>query len=452
MRPGALALKLKKTASASIPCVMTTSARTAPLPISSPHRERPRIGYLTSMYPAVSHTFIQREILALRERGWRVDTFSIRRAPAEQLLSERDRREAASSFSVLPAGPGAVLAAQAAMLREGPRAHLATFRRAAATPVAPGRDTGGRMRQAFYLLEATILRRELNLRGIRHLHVHFANPAADVAMLACRLPGPPLTWSFTMHGSTEFWDAGRHRLTAKIADARFVACVSHFARSQMMAQAAAESDWQKLHLVHCGVDPDHFVAPLNPGRDRQLKVLFVGRMICAKGPTILLRSVAELRAANQDVQVTFIGDGPDMSAIATEARGLGLEGATRFLGAVGQDEIRAHYEAADAFCLPSFAEGLPVVLMEAMAMRRPVIATRIAGVPELIDDGESGLLVAPGTVPALTAALTRLLDDIPLRHRLAEAGRHRILEDFDVRANAARLADIFDDELATVGG
>lgn len=432
--------------------MMTISARTAPVRITDPAVEKPRIGYLASMYPAVSHTFIQREILALRERGWRVDTFSVRRAPPDQLLSERDRVEAASTFSILPAGPTAVLAAQGALVRRGPGAHLAALRAAAATPLAPGRDTGGRRRQAYYFLEAAILRRELNRRGIAHLHVHFANPAADVAMLACRLPGPPLTWSFTMHGATEFWDAGRHRLPEKIADARFVACISNFARSQMMYQAGSEEEWDKLRIVRCGIDPEHFTAPLNPGRPGQLRVLFVGRMIKNKGPGILLRSVAELRGADQDVRVTFIGDGPDLALMRRSSEALGLGDAVRFLGAVGQDEIRPHYAEADAFCLPSFAEGVPIVLMEAMAMRRPVVATWVGGIPELIADDESGLLVAPGSVPALTGALTRLLDDVPLRHRLAEAGRHRVLEDFDVHANAARLARILDAELSGVPG
>ena len=431
---------------------MATSTRPAPVRAGSPAGERPRIGYLTSMYPAVSHTFIQREILALRERGWRVDTFSIRRAPAEQLLSDRDRAEADATFSVLPAGPAAVARAQIGMLRENPRAHLATAARALGTPVAPGRDTDGRLRQGFYLLEAAILRRELARRGIPHLHVHFANPAADVAMLACRLPGPPLTWSFTMHGSGEFWDAGRHRLGEKVADALFVVCISNFARSQLMHQALATEHWDKLRIVRCGVDPESFSAPLNPGREGQLRVLFVGRMDKGKGPIVLLNSAAELRASGQDIRLTLIGDGPDHQATRAAAEALGLGDAASFPGAVGQDEIRAHYEAADVFCLPSFAEGVPVVLMEAMAMRRPVIATWVGGVPELIADGESGLLVAPGSVPSLTAALTRLLDDVPLRHRLAEAGRHRVLEDFDIHANAARLAEIFEAELSTVGG
>lgn len=429
---------------------MTTSAPIAPSPPDSRRMSRPRLGYLTSMYPAVSHTFVQREVLALRDRGWEVDTFSVRRAPSEQLLSVVDREEAERTHAILPAGPLEVLRAQASLLAKNPGQYLGALRTALATTVAPGRDTGGRRRQFFYLLEAAMLRREVNRRGISHIHVHFANPAADVAMLACRLPGPPLTWSFTMHGWTEFGDMGRHRLAEKVTDARFVACISHFARSQMMLIGNDPSQWDKLPIVRCGVDPERFESAPNPGVPGRLNALFVGRMTNIKGPDVLLRSVAELRKAGRDVHLTMIGDGPDMEATQAHARELGLGDGVRFLGAIGQDEIRAHYEDTDVFCLPSFAEGIPVVLMEAMAMRRPVISTWIAGIPELIVDDESGLLVAPGSVPSLTAALARLIDDVPLRHRLAEAGRERVLEDFDVRANVAGLAEVFDHQLAAV--
>ena len=403
------------------------------------------VAYLTSRYPQVSHTFIQREVLALRAAGQPVETFAIRRAQPDEVLSAVDRAEFARTASILPVGPLRLAATHLRALAGAPGAYLRTLARALRLSPGGGRATLWRL---FYFAEAILLWAACRERGLRHVHVHFANVAADVALLAtaygrAAAPGERWSWSFTMHGPTEFADTRLHRLPEKAADAAFVVCISDFARSQVMA-LLPESAWGKLPVVHCGVDTAAYAPVARASRDDgALHVLCVGRLVPEKGQAVLLDALGRVRAAGRDVRLTFVGDGPSRPALEATARERGLDGAVTFAGAVGQDEIRDLYAAADVFCLPSFAEGVPVVLMEAMAMEIPVVMTRIAGAAELIADGESGVLVAPGRADELAGVLARLGDDAGLRRRLGEGGRRAVLAGYDLAAIGPQLRDVF---------
>jgi glycosyltransferase involved in cell wall biosynthesis len=245
-----------------------------------------------------------------------------------------------------------------------------------------------------------------------------------------------------MHGSTEFFDVKAHRLAEKVRDARLVVCISHFTRSQLMG-LSDPAEWDKLHMVHCGVDP----AVFSPARARThgdpdtLEILTVGRLVPVKGQEVLLAAVSRLVAAGTRVALTFVGDGPSRGRLERAARELGID--VRFVGAVGQDEIREHYAQADVFALPSFAEGVPVVLMEAMAMEVPVVTSRITGIPELVEDGVTGLLTAPGDEDGLATALARLAADPAERRRLGAAGREKVEREFDIEDVAVQLRRIF---------
>jgi colanic acid/amylovoran biosynthesis glycosyltransferase len=234
-----------------------------------------------------------------------------------------------------------------------------------------------------------------------------------------------------MHGSTELYDVRGTRLADKVSDARFVACISDFTRSQMMLLVDSRH-WGKLPLVRCGVDTERFRPPARE-RDGRARILYVGRLVHEKGVGVLLEALAGL-----DAELVLVGDGPRRAELEQRARSLGVHDRVRFAGAVGQDEIRAYYEDADLFCLPSFAEGLPVVLMEAMASGLPVVTTSIAGVPELVEDGVSGLLVRPARPDALREALARVVDDPALRRSFGEAGRRAVEAEF--RSDAAARA------------
>lgn len=393
------------------------------------------IAYLVGYYPKVSHTFITREVDGLRARGLDVQTFSLRRTPDAEVLTDADRRAAQETYVVLPPDPGRLLRAHGRAAARRPLRYLSTLALALRTSAGGVRNA---LWQGFYFAEAVLLADEFAARGIRHVHAHFANAASAVAMLAAHLGGREgLTWSFTMHGPTEFDDVTQYALAEKVRRASFVAVISDYARSQLM-KLVEPGHWGRLEIVHCGVDPTVFAPVDRSGRAGPLRVLNVGRLVPDKGQAVLLEAMALLEARGIEVELTFVGDGPDRTALEAAAGP-----SVRFAGAVGQDRIRALYEEADAFCLPSFAEGVPVVLMEAMATGLPVVTTRIAGIPELVEDGAGGLLVAPGRADVVAAALERLAGDPELRARMGRAGRERVLAAYGIADAVERLAELY---------
>ena len=409
-----------------------------------------RVAYVVSSYPAVSHTFIQREVVALRRLGIEIDTFSIRRSEPGELLSNADRAEFAGTFAILPPRLARLIGAHARALLTRPNRYARALALALHLGSVGSRD---RLWQLFYFLEAVVLWDECRRRGIRRLHAHFGNVGADVAMLATELgggrgPDREWSWSFTMHGQTELGELRRHRLAEKIERASLVVCISDFCRSQLMT-VVDEAHWPKLRTVRCGVDVDAFrPAAREPtraraGAARPLRILCVARLTPPKGQALLLEAIAELKRRGVPAEATLVGAGPARDSLEEQARALGIAPLVGLTGAVGQDEIRAHYAAADVFCLASFAEGLPVVLMEAMAMGLPVVATRITGTPELVEDGRSGLLVSPARSDELADALAELAAAPERAESMGRAGRKKVRAEFDLTRSAQALCELF---------
>jgi glycosyltransferase involved in cell wall biosynthesis len=403
------------------------------------------VAYVIGRYPAVSHAFVTREVLALREAGVEVETISIHQAAPEDALSATDRAEREATYALLPPRPLEVLRAHLRALAS-PRAYFGTLGKALHDG-PPG--IKARVWQLFYFAEAILVWRHCKRRGVSHLHAHHLNQASDAAMLAvdyanAAASDPAWTWSFTMHGPNEFYDVSRFRLEDKAKSAAAVVCISDFARSQVMGFAPVEA-WSRFPVVHCGVDPSEYDPDREPAgaSDGAFRILYIGRLVPFKGQSVLIEAIAALRSQAIDARLTLIGEGPSRDALEGRVRELGLGDAVDFTGAVGQDEIRSHYANADVFCLPSFAEGVPVVLMEAMAMRVPVVTTRIMGISELVDDGIDGLLVRPGRLDQLVEALTRLAGDPGLRTEMGRHGRQKVVEKFDVRESGRRLQRIF---------
>jgi colanic acid/amylovoran biosynthesis glycosyltransferase len=400
-----------------------------------------RIAYLVGTYPAVSHTFISREIAGLRKLGVEIQTFSVRRPPPDQLLTDEDRRSAEETPTIQPPRPRTVLRAHVQALTRSPSRYLETL--SLAVRLSPGgvRATTWHL---FYFAEALVLCDWLRQRGIKHVHVHFANAATSIAMLYAHYAQVDgATWSFTMHGPTEFDNVESFLLAEKVRRSRFVVCISDYARSQLMKLTPPEQ-WSKLHVIRCGIDPTTFRAERRrsrPGTDR-ITLLCVGRLVPEKGHSLLIGALGALPAAAAErVRLVIVGDGPERARL--EQRAAEVDGHIIFTGAVGQDRIPGLYADADVFCLPSFAEGLPVVLMEAMAMGLPVIATRVMGIPELVTDRRCGLVVSPGRSDEFARAIEELLDDENLRHRLGEAARERVIADYDIRASVIALQNLY---------
>ena len=397
------------------------------------------VAYLVAAYPAVSHTFIAREIDALRRRGVSISTISIRRTPATQLLTDADRAAAAETFTVLPVNPVTLVAAHLIALRSRPAQYFSTLLQSLTMSSGGARAT---LWQLFYFAEAIIVWHRCRRQGIRHIHAHFANVACAVALLAARFGEPDdMSWSFTMHGPTEFDDVTRFALAEKVRRAAFVACISDFCRSQLM-KLTSPAEWDRLHVVRCGLSQS--IAPgSSETTEGPLRVLCVGRLVPEKGQLILLRAAAMLRDRGVAVRLTIVGDGPLAEDIRQQIDSLRLGDAVELLGALGADQVGELYSQVDAFCLPSFAEGVPVVLMEAMAAGLPVVSTRIAGISELVEDGVSGALVPPGRPAPVAEALACLAGDRELRERWGRAGRERVTRAFDVDRGAEILQSLF---------
>lgn len=408
-----------------------------------------RIAYLTGRYPAISHTFVLREVRALRELGVEIDTFSIWRSGADQLLSPTDVAENERTYAFLPASARDYARAHLLALAESPEGYFRHLVDALRLGTAGLRGKGLGL---SWFSESIVLWQRCRERDIRHTHVHLNGTAPSVALLAARFgnrvrdrgreSARPWTWSLTVHGPAEFYDVARERLPEKVTEASFVISISDFARSQLMVHVE-EAEWSKIEVVHCGVRPADFPALQRSREDGEINLLSVGRLAPMKGQALLVEAVAELARRGVPARLTVVGEGPKREVIERLVEDLGVADRVVLAGAVGQDAIPGYYAEADVFCLSSFAEGVPVVLMEAMASSLPVVAPRLMGIGELVDDGVSGLLVRPGRADELAAALETLTRDPDLRRRMGDAGRRKVAEEFDLDRSARQLRDIF---------
>jgi colanic acid/amylovoran biosynthesis glycosyltransferase len=407
------------------------------LPISKSGAQM-TISYLISQYPAVSHTFIHREIVALRELGFKLAIASINppdRAPAS--LPSDERAEMARAFYVKPAGWKAALLAQVQALLTTPLGYLRglLFAIRLSTHSMPGS-----LRCLFYFVEAVMVGLWMKKNGSTHLHVHFAGPGATVGLILSVTF--PFTFSMTVHGPDEFYDVSRLFLKEKVERAKFICAIGSYARSQLMRLVTSEH-WQKIAVSPLGVDVDEFAAVSSDPAKLHLDLICVGRLVPAKGQGVLLQAARELISRGRDIRLCLIGDGPDRDALESLALAPEFENRVVFTGSVSSAQVRDYLGRADIFVLPSFAEGIPVALMEAMSMRIPCVSTCICGIPELIENGVSGMLVAPSDVEALTDALDQLVTSASLRTTIGNNARRRILANYQLRPNVRRLADIF---------
>ena len=406
-----------------------------------------RVGYLASHYPAVSHRFLLREVQALRRCGVEVETFSIHRTPDSELLTESDQEEGRRTYAVWPPRGSSLLRAHLSAMLRRPNRYLDTllFALRRANPGLRGRVAG-----LLHFAESIAIWDAGRRRDVRHIHASFADSASDAALLATRFAGESWTFSLAIHGPVEFEDLGRNRLAEKVAAARFTVAISDFGRSQLMT-LAPEPRWKDIHVVHCGIDPAECVSE-SPGREGgtggDAQIICVGRLVQRKGQSLLIEACAALLERGMPVKLTLVGDGPARTGLEAHARLIGVGDRVRFTGAVGHDVILPMLRAADIFCLPSFSEGVPVVLMEAMAQSVPVVTTQIMGIPELVESERSGLLVAPGRVDVLVDALARLVEDPALRRQLGARGREKVLTEFDVNASARQLRAVLGDSAA----
>lgn len=396
-----------------------------------------RVAYLVNQYPKVSHTFIRREILALEALGVTVDRFALRGWDGDAVdsvdLQERDKTvyTLKNGILALMMGLGRRFLRQPCTVWQGVRAAMAMAR--------------GGMRpwpyHLVYLAHASWILDQLERQPVDHLHAHFGTNPAEIANLVHEMGGP--TYSFTVHGSDEFDHAPRLALPRKFGGASFVAAISAYTRSQLMRYLQPDL-WHKIKVVHCGLPKSSFEAVEAPGRVGSF--LCIGRMDVEKGHLVLLDAFAKVRSIHPKAKLVLAGDGALRAMIEARIAALGLTHAVRITGWIDSDQVRQEIRNCHVMVQPSLIEGLPVVIMEAMAQRRAVISTFVAGIPELVIPGENGWLVPAGTIDELAHAMEQSLS-LPTEHMKAmcDAGYARVKTQHHIITEAGKLKMLFQD-------
>ena len=393
-----------------------------------------RLAYLCNLYPAVSHSFVRREIEAVERAGHEVYRFSVR-PPRSELKDPADRREAQRTQVILGQGVLQLLVAALLLLISRP---ARTLHAMAAAVRLSGPGLRAKVRHLAYWLEAAWLVRRLDRLGIEHLHAHFGTNPAAVATIVRAWGGPP--FSFTVHGPDEFDAPIALSLRRKIEAASFVAAISSYGRSQLMRWSSPDH-WRKIGVVRCGVDHDFLDARSKTVPAKSTEFVCVARLSAQKGLPLLIAACDRLRAEGEDFSLTVIGDGEMRAELKAEIARRKLGKVVKLAGIRTAAEIREHLERCRAFVLPSFAEGLPVVIMEALAVGRPVIATTVAGIPELVD-GSCGWLIPAGSEDAVVEAMEAALR-APAKELSAKgsAGRQRVRKFHNAGENGRLLVE-----------
>ncbi|MEP2718646.1 glycosyltransferase [Pseudophaeobacter sp.] len=395
-----------------------------------------KVAYVLNSYPQPSHSFIRREIQALERQGISVLRLAMRPGSAP-LVDPGDQAEAGKTQYVLQAGALSLLAALLRLALVAPLRGM----RALALAVRLGRMSQvGVLRHLIYLAEAAHVVLRCRAEGVDHLHAHFGTNATTVALLAEALGG--LGYSFTTHGPEEF-DAPRAlALGEKVNRARFAVAISSFGKSQL-SRWADFGAWERLKVVHCGIEPAKFEDPA-PLPEAPLRLAAIGRFVEQKGQMVLVRAMGEVVKTQPEVHLALIGDGEMRADLEAAIVAAGLQGNITLTGWLSEEGVRDELAAAHALVMPSFAEGLPMVVMEAMAAARPVLATYIAGTPELVLPGETGWLVPAGDAGVLAEAIVTVAETPDDRlHAMGVAGRIRVLQRHDSDVEAAKLAALF---------
>ena len=394
------------------------------------------IAYLTNQYPKVSHAFIRREILALEQLGHNIHRVTIR-ASNDQFADPDDIVEKNKTTILIKTKPLAILIAILVAVTSSPKKFISTLFYA----LKLGRTSSrGIIFHLIYFIEACILKQHLHKKNLYHLHVHFGTNPTTVALLSYKLGGP--SFSFTVHGPKEFDDPKGIHLGEKIKHAAFVAAITNFCRSQLF-RWCEHKHWQKIHIIHCGLDNKFINATPNPLPD-QPNLLTIGRLCEQKAPQLIIQALHQLKQQNIPFHQTFVGDGELRNELETLIQQHHLQDNITITGWLSADQIQHQIQNAKLLLLPSFAEGLPVVIMESLALKRPVISTYIAAIPELITPNKTGFLCSPGSVEQLVETIRQALNtDTNTLATFGNNGRKRILQNHDIMTEAKKLANLF---------
>ncbi len=397
-----------------------------------------RIAYFVNQYPKVSHSFIRREILGLEAHGVTVERFALR-SPEAELVDPDDRAELAKTRLILDVG---LLGLFANLLMVALMRPIAWCKGLAMAISVGAKSDRGVLIHVVGFAEACVLFRWLRQAKIDHLHVHFGTNSTAVAMLCRQLGGPP--YSFTVHGPEEFDRVKGIALSQKIKQAAFVVAISSFGRSQLY-RWCDYTDWSKIHIVRCGVDDRFLNQALKPIPEKPTLVC-VGRLCEQKGQLLLIEAAQRLITEGLKLKLVLVGDGELRSAVEERIKAYGIGSHVDITGWSSGPEVQQYINDARGMVLPSFAEGLPVVIMESLALGRPVISTYVAGIPELVAHQSNGWLVTAGSVDDLTKAMREAITaPTEILEKMGQLGAQNVQEKHSSATESAVLYQLFQD-------
>lgn len=405
-----------------------------------------RIAYLVNQYPKTSHSFIRRELQAIEEMGHSVIRFAMRSPEDAELPDPRDLEEKQKTYALLNKGAVTFFLQTIGGFCRRPIRALKALGRAWSF----GRHSErGILLHIIYWAEALALASRAKQYGVEHIHAHFGTNSAVVACLISILTDVP--FSFTVHGPEEFDKPAFIDLGPKVEASAFAVAISSFGRGQLMRHVRYDH-WDKIKVVHCGLDAA-FSDGERPTMSDTTQLVCVGRLCEQKAPLLAVEAIGKVRDAGHEVSLVLAGDGELRDAVEAKISELGLSEHVTITGWVSSDEVRRLISESRGLVLPSFAEGLPVVLMEAAVLERPSITTYIAGIPELIHPGKTGFLVPSGDVDALSESIIGLLQT-PVAEliEIGKAARDLTLERHDIRSEAGKLVGHIEDYHASRSG
>ncbi len=396
-----------------------------------------KVAYLINQYPKISHAFIRREILALERHGLSIQRIALRGWDAK-IIDAEDREEQSRTQYVLQDGLRPLLTATLKSLIVDPGRFLSAL----ALAIRVGWRAHRPLRYHFVCLaEACRMLPWLKASGACHVHAHFGTNGAEIAMLVRVLGGP--SYSFTVHGPEEFDKPEFFHIREKVQHSSFVVAITSFARSQLY-RWVEYAQWPKIKVVHCGIESAFHDTASFPVTEEFPRLVSVGRLSAEKGQLLLIDAAHALDRKGVEFELVLVGDGEMRAEIETLIAKYSLQGKVRLTGSISTEQLREEMLRARALVLPSFAEGLPMVIMEAMSLRRPVLTTTVAGIPELVIPGKTGWLFPAGSVEDLTAALedflSRSTDELRI---MGEAAYERVRERHTIDVEVAKLADLF---------
>ena len=400
-----------------------------------------RIAYFTNQYPKVSHSFIRREIIALEKLGHEVKRFALRSDEAE-LVDPADQEEFTKTAYVLSESKKVIIESCLSTIISQPVNFMTTFFKA--LKIGYGSDRGV-LRHIIYLVESCVLLKWQQEHAIQHIHAHFGTNSTTVVMLTHFLGGAG--YSFTVHGPEEFDKPDFISLSEKIINSRFVVAISSYGRSQLFRWIPSDQ-WPKVKIVHCGLDEAFLTGNKNIPTNTGNQLVCVGRLCEQKGQLLLLEALKKLKELDIDCKLVLAGDGPMRDEVERRIAAYDLLDRVEITGWISSDQVKNVLIESRGLVLPSFAEGLPVVIMESLAMCRPVISTYVAGIPELLKNEKNGWVIPAGNVDALTEAMKALLsaDDEKLS-AMGKAGHNEVNLQHNIETEAAKLAQYIEQEL-----